>query len=64
MSQSIPRITQAMFTLYRIVKRNVAESVPDTHRASVHTRNTALEAFSAPVLLRSTHDSFTHLLSV
>ena len=36
----------AMFTLYRIVKRSVAESVPD--RASVHTRNTAFEAFSAP----------------
>ena len=33
-----------MYTLYRIVKRNVAESVPD--RASVHTRNAALEAFS------------------
>ena len=35
-----------MFTLYRVVKRSVAESVPD--RASVHTRNTALEASSAP----------------
>ena len=35
-----------MFTLYRKVKRSVAESVLD--RASVHTRNTALEAFSAP----------------
>ena len=35
-----------MFTLYRIVKRSVAESVPD--RASVHTRNAAFEAFSAP----------------
>ena len=35
-----------MFTLYRIVKRSVAERVPD--RASVHTRNAALEAFSAP----------------
>ena len=35
-----------MFTLYRIVKRSVAESVPD--RASVHTRNTAFEAVSAP----------------
>ena len=32
-----------MFTLYRIVKRSVAESVLD--RASVHTRNAA---FSAP----------------
>ena len=35
-----------MFTLYQIVKRSVAESVPD--RASVHTRNTAFEAVSAP----------------
>ena len=32
-----------MFTLYRIVKRSVPESVPD--RTSVHSRN---EAFSAP----------------
>ena len=36
----------AMFTLYRIVNRSVAESVPD--RASVHTRNAAFEAVSAP----------------
>ena len=35
-----------MFTLYRIVKRSVAESVSD--RASVHTWNAAFEAFSAP----------------
>ena len=35
-----------MFTLYRIVKRSVAESVPD--RASVHTRNAAFQAVSAP----------------
>ena len=35
-----------MFTLYRIVKRSVAESVPD--RASVHTRSAAFEAVSAP----------------
>ena len=35
-----------MFTLYRIVKRSVAESVPD--RASVHTRTAAFEAVSAP----------------
>ena len=35
-----------MFTLYRIVKRNVTESIPD--RASVHTRNAAFEAVSAP----------------
>ena len=33
-----------MFTLYRIVKWSVAESVPD--RASVHTRNAAFEAVS------------------
>ena len=32
--------------MYRIVKRSVAESVPD--RASVHTGNAAFEAFSAP----------------
>ena len=38
--------TKAMFTLYRIVKRSVAESVPD--RASVHTRNAAFEAVPAP----------------
>ena len=37
---------EAMFTLYRIVKRSVAESVPD--RASVHTRTAAFEAVSAP----------------
>ena len=35
-----------MFTLYRIVKRSVTESVPD--RASVHTWNAAFEAVSAP----------------
>ena len=35
-----------MFTLYRIVKRSVPESVPD--RSSVHTRNAAFEAVSAP----------------
>ena len=35
-----------MFTLYRIVKRSVAESVPD--RASVHIRNAAFEAVPAP----------------
>ena len=34
-----------MFTLYRIVKWSVAESVPD--RASVHTRKAAFEAVSA-----------------
>ena len=37
---------KAMFTLYRIVKRSVAESVPD--RASVNTRDAAFESFSAP----------------
>ena len=35
-----------MFTLYRTVKRSVAESVPD--RASVHTKSAAFEAVSAP----------------
>ena len=35
-----------MFTLYRIVKRSVTESVPD--RASVHIRYAAFEAVSAP----------------
>ena len=35
-----------MFTLYRIVKRRVAESVQDT--AFAYTRNAAFEAFSAP----------------
>ena len=34
-----------MFTLYRIVKRSVTESVPDG--ASVLTRNAAFEAVSA-----------------
>ena len=33
-------------TLYRIVKRSVAEGVPD--RASVHTRNVVFEAVSVP----------------
>ena len=37
---------KAMFTLYRIVKRSDAESVPD--RASVHTKDAAFEAVSAP----------------
>ena len=35
-----------MFTLYRIVKWSVAESVPD--RFSVHTGNAAFEAVSSP----------------
>ena len=35
-----------MFTLYRIVKRSVAESVSD--KASVHIRNAAFEAVSDP----------------
>ena len=39
-------LTKAMFTLYRIVKRSVSESVPG--RASIHTRNAAFEAVSAP----------------
>ena len=41
-----PQAFQAMFTLYRLVKRSVAESVPDM--ASVHTRTAAFEAVSAP----------------
>ena len=36
----------AMFKLYGLVKRSVAESSPD--RVSVHTRNAAFEAVSAP----------------
>ena len=40
------QVSTAMFTLYRIVKRSVAESVPD--RASVYTRNADFEAVSAP----------------
>ena len=40
------RNTEAMFTLYWIVKQSVPESVPN--RASVHTRNAAFEAVSAP----------------
>ena len=39
---SVPKAT---CTLYRTVKRSVAESVP--YRASVHTRNFAFEAVSA-----------------
>ena len=35
-----------MFTLYQVVKRSVTECVPDM--ASVHTRNAAFKAFSAP----------------
>ena len=35
-----------MFTLYRIVKRNAAETVSD--KASVHTRNATFETISAP----------------
>ena len=37
---------KAMFTPYRLVKRSVAESLPD--RASVNTRNAAFEAVSVP----------------
>ena len=37
--------TLLVFALYRVVKRSVAESVPDT--ASVHTWNAAFEAVSA-----------------
>ena len=35
-----------MFTLYRMVKRNIAESVLEG--ASVHNRNAAFEAVSPP----------------
>ena len=42
----VVKLTKAMFTLYRIVKRSVTESVPD--RASVHTGNAAFVAVSAP----------------
>ena len=38
-------LSEVMFTLYRIVKRSVEESVPD--RASVHTRSAVFEAVSA-----------------
>ena len=38
-------LSKAMFTLYRIVKRSVTESVLDG--ASVHTKNAAFEAVSA-----------------
>ena len=44
--QTQTRSSLAMFTLYWIVKRSVAESVPD--RAFVHTRNAAFEAVYAP----------------
>ena len=36
----------AMFTLYQIAERSIAESAPD--RASVHTRNAAFEGAPAP----------------
>ena len=39
------KMSKAMFTLYRIVKWYIAESISD--RASVHSRNTAFKAFSA-----------------
>ena len=35
-----------MFTLYRTVKRNIPETVPD--KASVHTRNATFRTISAP----------------
>ena len=44
--QADTEITEAMFTLYGIVKRSATESVLD--RASVHTRNAAFEVVSAP----------------
>ena len=44
--QYVTDVTEAMFTLYRILKRSVAESVLEC--ASVHTRTAAFEAVSAP----------------
>ena len=35
-----------MFTLYRIARRSIEESIPE--RASVHIRNVAFEAVSTP----------------
>ena len=35
-----------MFTLYRMVKRSLAETVPD--KASVHTRNATFGTISSP----------------
>ena len=55
-----------VFTLYQIVKRSVAESVPD--KASVYTGNAAFKAVSAPeqssgtVLLFSAVESGTFLI--
>ena len=43
----------AIFTLWRVVKRSVAESVPD--RASVHTRNAAPEQYCSAPLLKVEH---------
>ena len=37
---------EAVFILYETVERSVAESVPNS--ASVHTRNAAFKAVSAP----------------
>ena len=39
-------MTEAMFTLYRIMKRSVAEAVQD--RAAVYTRNTSFGTISVP----------------
>ena len=44
--QEINHNSEAMFKLYPIVKWSIAESVPD--RASVHNKNAAFEAVSAP----------------
>ena len=44
-----------MFTLYRIVKRSVAETVP--HKALVHTRDAIFGTISAPE-----HDFFVPFL--
>ena len=44
-SHPVGNRVKTVFTLYQVVKRSVAESVPD--RASAQTKNTAFEAVSA-----------------
>ena len=39
-------MTEAMFTLYRVMKRSVAEAVQN--RAAVYTRNTSFGTISVP----------------
>ena len=45
-AKAIENDFKTMFTLYRMVKRSVTESVPD--RTSVHIRNAAFEGIKAP----------------